>query len=353
MAVATTSQYWTSRMLGENPTSPTSTENNQVFSAVGSGASVTADDYWAVTDAQYHITPTTTAYTIFTVMKYATTPSNNEVLLTLDNGNYRVEVQVFGQKLKLVGATTVTSDDLDIVMAEENPVPLTLRLTLDASGNAKLYMREIIEDDDGATHYLSVTGSSGEGKEINFGTSSGNVEFGSVYVSTFGVFNPDELAPSDFATNTLLRMAMSVVQLLKDSKRTYLKTHVDNSSIRYGFDVSRNMIMRLPAPLINVMLRSLTSPTFAALGGGRIDQEYQVVVYVTTRGTNYENAYRTGLNIIGDCFDEIYRNTGLNGTTDSLMEYTLDLDHKLDDDDTVCTHMITFTYLRRITMRTR
>ena len=352
MAIATTSQFWTSRMIGENPTSPTITENNVVFSATGSGASASSG-YWAVTNAQYHITPTTSDYTIFTVIKYGSTPSANEVLLSLDNGDYHVEVQASGGKVKLVGATTATSDDLDILMAEDNPVPLTLRLTLDASGNAKLYMREIIEDDDGSTHYLSVTGSSGTGKKINFGAGSGNVQFGSVYVSTHGAFSPDELAPSDFVTNTLLRMALSTVDLLKNSQKTYLKTHVDNSSIKYGFDVSKSMIMRLSPPIINVMLRTLTSPTFAALGGGRVDQQYQTVVYVTTRGTNYENAYRTALNIAGEVFDEVYKNTGLNGTTDSLIEYSLDLDHKLDDDDTVCTHMLTFTYLRRINMRTR
>lgn len=352
MAVATTSQFWTSRMVGENPTSPTVTANNEVFTATGSGASASSG-YWAVTNAQYHITPTTSDYTLFSVIKYGSTPSANEVIFSLDNGDYHVEVQASGDKIKLVGASTATSDNLDILMTEYNPVPLTLRVTLDASGNAKLYMREIIEDDDGATHYLSVTGSSGTGKKINFGTSSGNVQFGSVYVSTHGSFSPDELSPSDFVTNTLLRMAISTVDLLKNSNKTYLKTHVDDSSIRYGFDVSKNMLMRLSAPLINVMLKGVSSPTFAALGGGRVDQEYQVMVYVTTRGTNYENAYRTGLNIAGEVFDEVYKNTGLNGTTDSLMEYSLDLDHKLDDDDTVCTHMLTFTYLRRISMRTR
>ena len=103
----------------------------------------------------------------------------------------------------MVGATTVTSADLDIAMTEDEPVPLVLRLTLDSSGNARLYMREIIEDDDGATHYLSVTGASGSSATISWGNNTGNVKWGSVYASKHGAFGPDELAPSDFATDTL------------------------------------------------------------------------------------------------------------------------------------------------------
>ena len=148
-------------------------------------------------------------------------------------------------------------------------------------------------------------------------------------------------------------MALSIVELLKDSQRTYLKTHLDDSAIRYGFDVSNKMLTRMQPPLIHVMLEKVQSPEFNALGGGRVDQEYEVMVYVTTRGTNYENAYRLALNIVGEVFDEVYRNTGLNGTTDSLNDYSLTLDHKFDDDDTICTHILSFTYLRRINMRTR
>ena len=159
MAIATTSQFWTTRLNGENPTSPSiaGENNNQAFSVTGSGATASGD-YWQVTDARYNITPTENDLTLLSVLYYTTAPDNNEVLMTLDNGDYKVEVKADGgtQKLKLVGATTVTSADLDIAMAEDEPVPLVLRLTLDSSGNARLYMREIIEDDDAVTHYLSV-----------------------------------------------------------------------------------------------------------------------------------------------------------------------------------------------------
>ena len=356
MAIATTSQFWTTRLNGENPTSPSvaGESNNEAFAITGSGATVSGD-YWQVTDARYNITPTENDLTLLAVLYYTTAPNNNEVLMTLDNGTHKVEVKADGttQKVKLVGASTVTSPELDIAMADEEPVPLVLRLTLDSSGNARLYMREIMEDDDGSTHYLSVTGASGSSDTISFGNNTGNVKWGSVYVSKHGAFTPDELMPSDFATDTLLRMGMSIVNQLKNSKRMYLKSHMDESAIKYGFDVSRSMLTRLTPPVIHVMLRGINSPEFAALGGGRIDQEYEVIVYITTRGTNYENAYRLCLNIAGEVFDEIYTKTGLLGTTDSLNNYSLELAHKFDDDDVVCTHMLTFTYLRRINMRRR
>jgi hypothetical protein len=351
MAIATTNQFWNHRLNGDDPTFPTG-DNNNAWTATGSGASE-VNKFWVVTDARYNVTPTSTAYTLYTMLQYTSTPDDDEVLLALDNGTYKVEVKAFGEKVKLVGATTVTSDDLDISMAEDNPVPLSLRLTLDASGNAKLYLREMIEDDDAQTIYLSVVGAAGSSKDIQWGNNSGTVKWASVYMTDAGAFSPLELAPSDWATDTLLRMGLSVVDTLRNSRRAHLKTHLDAGSIRYGYDLSQEMLSRSIPPFIHVVLRGLGSPTFAALGGGRIDQEYDVLIYVTTRGTTYEDAYRMGLNIVGECFDELYTTTGLNGTTDSLYEYNLELQSRLDDDVTVCTHMLTLTYMRRINMRHR
>jgi hypothetical protein len=351
MAIATTDQFWNHRLNGDDPTSPTG-DNNNAWTATGSGASE-VNKWWVVTDARYNVTPTSTAYTLYTMLQYTSTPDNDEVLLALDNGTYKVEVKAFGEKVKLVGATTVTSDDLDISMAEDNPVPLSLRLTLDASGNANLYLREMVEDDDAQTIYLSVAGAAGSSKDIQWGNNSGDVEWASVYMTDAGAFSPLELAPSDLATDTLLRMGLSVVDTLRNSRRAHLKTHLDAGSIRYGYDLSQEMLSRSIPPFIHVVLRGLGSPTFAALGGGRIDQEYDVLIYVTTRGTTYEDAYRMGLNIVGECFDELYTTTGLNGTTDSLYEYNLELQSRLDDDVTICTHMLTLTYMRRINMRHR
>lgn len=351
MAIATTDQFWNHRLNGDDPTAPTG-DNNNAWTATGSGASEVSK-YWVVTDARYNVTPTTNAYTLFTVLQYTTTPDNDEVLLSLDNGTHKVEVKAFGTKVKLVGTTTVTSVGLDPLMAEENPVPLALRLTLDASGNARLYLREIMEDDDAQTAYLSVTGAAGSSANVAWGNNTGEIKWASVYMTDTGAFSPLELAPSDLATDTLLRMGMSVVEALRNSRRAHLKTHLDAGSIKYGYDISQEMLSRSIPPFIHVLLRGLGSPTFAALGGGRIDQEYDVLIYVTTRGTTYEDAYRLGLNIVGECFDELYTTTGLNGTTDSLYEYQLELQTRSDDSTTVCTHLLTLTYMRRINMRHR
>ena len=89
------------------------------------------------------------------------------------------------------------------------------------------------------------------------------------------------------------------------------------------------------------------------MGGSSIEQLYEIAIYVTTKGTNYEEAYRLGLNIIGEVFDELYVNTGLTATTDNLESYAMNLDTKLDDDETVCVHQLNLSYNRRIKMTRR
>ena len=98
MAIATTEQFWNHRLNGENPTSPTG-ENNNAWTATGSGASE-VDKFWVVSDARYNVSPTTDAYTLFTVLQYTSTPSNDEILMSLDNGTKKVEVKAFGTKVK-------------------------------------------------------------------------------------------------------------------------------------------------------------------------------------------------------------------------------------------------------------
>jgi hypothetical protein len=148
-------------------------------------------------------------------------------------------------------------------------------------------------------------------------------------------------------------MGLSIVERLKDCDRMYLKTQVENSSIVYGYDISSEMVNRIAAPAIHVLVKGLESPAFDALGGSRVIQEYDVVIFITTRGTNYVDAYRSCLNITGEVFDELYTNTGLSGNTDSIISYSADLDTKRDDDETVCVHTLTIRYMRRINMRTR
>ena len=264
MTIATTTQFWTSRMNGGNPATLTDygQDNNSFTRTAGADSDgAVSGESWRITSSsggqQWTVVPTTSAYTIVACLKYETTPADGTVLLSLDNGTHKVEVQSAGDDttLKLVGATTATKADLDLkATASFEPTPLMVRLTLAADGSAKLYIREIIEDDDGADLFLSVTGASGSSKAIMWGNTSGTVVWNNVYVTDMGAFNPDEMSTSPFVTDSLLRMGMSMVQRLKDSKRFFLKNYVDDSSIVYGFDISSDMISRIAPPSIHLIL---------------------------------------------------------------------------------------------------
>tara|TARA_R100001463_G_scaffold19613_7_gene48155 strand:- start:112 stop:1182 length:1071 start_codon:yes stop_codon:yes gene_type:complete len=353
MAIADRVTFWTSRMNGENPTSLLANENNEAFTATGAGSPSASGGAWRVSNKVYHVTPTTNEYTLVTCFKYVSAPNDDETIMFLDNGTHSVRVQkTTGGKVKLVGATTATSEDLDPTMAEDIPVPLMLRLTLTSAGVATLYMREIIEDDDGANHYLQVNGtndSSGT-KKIQFGNTNGTIDWNNVYVTKNGAYSPDELALSGFTQDTLIAMGFETVQTLKDSKRVHLKNMVDDSSIVYGFDVSNSMVSRIRPPSIHVFLTNVNSPEFQTLTGSRIVQMFDVEIFITTRGTNYINAYRMGAEIAGDCFDELYKKTGLEANSDSIVSYEMQFNTKMDDDDVVCVHRLVMRYMRRLNM---
>tara|TARA_R110000751_G_scaffold109345_7_gene206448 strand:- start:4115 stop:5179 length:1065 start_codon:yes stop_codon:yes gene_type:complete len=354
MTVATTTQYWNSRMNGNNPVSLSGSFQDSWTASVGGGVKSGGD--WVITNGTYTITPTTnTAYTFVTCLSYNTAPNDDEVLIKLDNGTHKIEVKGTGNatSLKLVGATTVTITDLDLLLTESKPVPLILRVTLDELGNAQLYTHEIMQNDDAVNVFYSVSGANGATKTIQWGNTNGSIKWSNVYYSKFGAFNPEELMTSDFSQNVLSRMGIGIVDLLKNTTRIYLKTQVPISNILYGYDISSDMLNRYTSPNIHVLIEGLDSPSFDTLGGSKVLENYDVTVYVTTRGTNYENAYKQGLNILGEVFDEIYTNTGVNATTDSLVSYTAELDTKKDDDETVCVHTLTLTYMRKIDMRHR
>tara|TARA_Y100001963_G_scaffold125696_1_gene177504 strand:+ start:847 stop:1926 length:1080 start_codon:yes stop_codon:yes gene_type:complete len=359
MAIATMTQYWSSRMNGGNPTSLSGSFNADFTLTGNTGAA--SGDYWVIdNNAQYSIVPTATEndYTMVASFTFSDTgdiPSAGTTLMSLDNGSYHVEVQSKGNasKLDLVGSSTATTHDLDLDENEEFAVPIVLRLTLSATGKANLYMRELIEDDNGTQHYLSVNGSSSVSKKVIWGNTTGTVKWGSVYFSKFGAFSPTELMTSGFAQDVLARMGLSIVENLKNSKRLYLKTQVSDSSIMYGYDLSSDMLNRINPPTIHVLMEGLRSPGFESLGGAKVRQEYDAMIFVTTRGTQYESAYRDCLNIAGEVFDELYTTTGLQGTTDSIISYEAELDIKLDAGDTVCTHRLRMTYERLIDMRHR
>ena len=273
--------------------------------------------------------------------------------MALDNGSHRVELRATSDanKLNLVGASTVSTGNLDLSLAEENPVPCLLRLTLANDGTANLYMREIIEDDDSIQHYISVTGSSSSAQGAFFGNATGSIDWYTIYYTSYGAYTPDEMDMSDWVTSSLMQTGLSVVETLRNSKRFYLKTHVTNAAIIYGYDLSSNsMINRTHPPSVHVVTQNIQSPDFLTLAGKRVEQTYNVIVYITTRGTDYKNAYRQGLSIMGECFDELYTQTGLQAGVDSIISYSAKLDSKLDDDEVICIHILTLTYMKKIRM---
>ena len=335
-------------------------QDNESFSRIGGSASDGEIDgeSWKITGSRegqhWQVLPTSEDYTIVASFKYDSAPSNSHVLLLLDNGTYLAHVESTANPkiLRLVGATSVETIELDLNQTEEyDSTPIMVRLTLDANGNAKMYINEIIENDAGESMVYSVTASTGTiQKRIKWGNTSGDLYWNNVYATHMGAFSPDEMSTSPFVTDSLLRMGMSMVERLKNSQRFYLKNYVDDSSIVYGYDISRKMVSRIPPPSIHLLLRQMDSPTFTTLGGTRIEQNFTVVIFVTTRGTDYKNAYRTGMEIAGDIFDELYTNTGLLGTTDSLTNYLIQFDTKMDDDEVVCVHRMEMTYMRRLNM---
>ena len=364
MTIANTTDFWTSRFNGGDPSNLTGYgQDNNSFTLVGSASNgaETADGSWRISGSggqNYHVTPTTDAYTIVACLKYNTAPDEDRPILYLTNGTHSVSVLSDGTtdkiKLKGSGPAVVSSGGLDLKCeASFEPSPIMLRLTIDSAGNGKLYIREILEDDDGATQVLSVSGVSLDpagAKKIQWGNDTGDITWNNVYVSDMGAFSPDEMSTSSFVTDGLLRMGMSMVERLKDSKRFFLKNYVDNSSIVYGFDISSDMISRIAPPSIHLILRQMDSPEFTTLGGTRIEQNFTIVIFVATRGSDYKSAYRSGMNIAGDIFDELYTTTGLKGTTDSLTNYVIQFDTKMDNDEVVCVHRMEMTYMRRLNL---
>tara|TARA_R100000995_G_scaffold40887_2_gene19046 strand:+ start:259 stop:1320 length:1062 start_codon:yes stop_codon:yes gene_type:complete len=353
MAIATKNQYWNARMTGLNPASPGGNSND---SWSGSGGSA-VDGSWVITNGTWSITPDAddNSLTLLACFTFATAPDNDAVILTLANGSHKIEIKSTGTMtgLKVVGATTVNFTDLDLGVSENDSVPIMLRLTLDSTGAAKCYRYEIIENDDAVDDFISLTAASSGTNTVSWGNTSGNVKWHSVYYSRFGAFDPRELMGADFAQDIHVRMALGIVDHLQKSNKPFLKTQVNDANIVYAYDLSASNVRKLGTPFVHVYLENISSPEFDALSGSSVQQMYSVDIFVTTKGTNYENAYMSGLNIMGEIFDELYTSTGLNGTTDSLDSHEATLDTRVDDDDIICTHRLTLTYRRRIKMTRR
>jgi hypothetical protein len=372
MSIATTTQFWTTRWNGGDPTQASSYfgQDNTAFTIEGNGASYNplagedSNGSWRIPCTnpppyvgQFWEQPLTgDAFTAVLSFTYEQTPTAPQsILAVFDNGTHRVVINSNDNdnELRISGAgSAVIISGLDLKQAGSfEAKPIMLRITVDSGGNGKVYVNEVIEDDAGVSKVYTFTPASGSvNNRSAWGCNSGAVIFHNVYITNHGAFSPDELSTSPFVSDMLMRMAFSIVELLRNSKRFYLKNMIDDSSILYGYDVSSGMVSRLAPPTIHVVIRELSSPSFEALGGTRIDQRYKILLFITTRGTDYKNSYRTGLELMGDAFDEIYTNTGLQGNTDSLINFTASLDTKLDDDEVVCIHRIEFEYMRRLNM---
>ena len=359
MPISNKSDYWTSRTNLADPTTPLGSNNTAwTLSSGHSNDGAVNGNNWRISSSsggQMWKVDAGSNNTLVASFVYVSKPSTDAVVMAIDNGTHRAEVKIASsnEQLKLVGATTATKSDLDLDTSEDFSVPVLLRLTLDSSGVAKLYFDGIIEDDDANTHYLSVNGASSTSSGVYWGNTSGTMDWNIVYHTTFGAYSPDEMDISDFVSTAFLQTCLSIVETLKASKRFYLKNHVTPSSIIYGFDLSSNMVSRLLPPTVHVVMTVANSPQFDTLSGANTIQEYSIDLYVTTRGSDYKNAYRQGLSIVGDCFDELYTKTGLEGGVDSLTSYNLVFDSKMDDDEIICIHQLSLTYLKRINMTRR
>ena len=73
MAIATKTQYWSSRMIGDDPTSLDGSFNAD-FTASSGGGSASGGN-WVITDQLLSVTPSIANGTIYAILKYNTTPS--------------------------------------------------------------------------------------------------------------------------------------------------------------------------------------------------------------------------------------------------------------------------------------
>ena len=357
MSVSRTTDYWTSRLDGNDPSAPIGTQN-EIFA----GSAGAADGLnWKINTltgyGYYTITPTTNDYTMWFSFSYTDStqiPADGTVLAELDNGTRQVQVQSDGTAggIKIVGATTETFTGLDLIMADLDAIPTVIRLTLSSTGEAKAYLFDIMEDNDGQTLSKTLTGATGASKTAQWGNSDGQVTWYAIYLTTMGAFNPDEMVTSNYENVTLIQTAFGIIDVLKEARSYNLKNVVKPDAIMYGYDISSNMAVKY-TPCVHVLIRRIDSPDMYSLAGSSAEYFFQVEVYVVTKGTDYKNCYRQGMEIIGECLDELYSKTGLKGNTDSLIGHDARLDSRLDPDDQVCCHVLNLRYMRRVDLSRR
>ena len=360
MAVSRTTDYWTSRMDGNDPTIPTGTQNLAFLGSAGEasgknwkiGGDVATNGYYTLAD------PLTTDCTLWIAFSYTQStyiPADGTVIAEIDNGTFQLQLQSDGTTsgLKVVGTTTETFSGLDLGMTDIGAIPTVVRLTLNkTTGAAKAYLFDIEQNDVGDILSKSLTGGTGASSNLDFGNNNGEVTFYAVYVTTMGAFTPDEMVTSNYTNVTLIQTAFGIIDVLKTASTYYLKNVVDPAAIMYGYDISSNMAV-LYTPAVHVLIRRIDSPDMYSLAGSSAEYFFQVEVYIVTKGTDYRNCYREGMAILGECLDELYSKTGLKGSTDSLIGHDARLDARLDPDDQVCCHVLNLRYMRRVDLSRR
>jgi hypothetical protein len=249
MTVSKTTDYWTSRLDGNDPSAPVGMQNEQFTGSAGAANGLN----WTINSdngyGNYTITPTTNEYTLWVSFSYTDStdlPADGTVLAELDNGTHQVQLQADGTAggLKMVGATTETFTGLDLIMADIDAIPTVMRLTLSSTGQVKAYLFDIAEDDNGAILNKSLTGATGASKTAQWGNSDGEVTWYAVYLTTMGAFNPDEMVTSNYSNVTLIQTAFGIIDVLKTARSYNLKNVVQPSGILYGYDISSNMAVR-------------------------------------------------------------------------------------------------------------
>ena len=156
MTVSKTTDYWTSRLDGNDPHNPIGMNNEKFTGGAGQANGLN----WTINAANdlgyYTITPTTDEYTLWISFSYTNAsdiPAIGIELARLDNGTHEVQLRSNGNatSLQLIGAGGATTliENLDLTMSEDDAIPTVIRLTLSSSGIAKAYIFDIIEDDDG------------------------------------------------------------------------------------------------------------------------------------------------------------------------------------------------------------
>lgn len=350
MSVAPHSTRWTHRLNGEDPASPAG-QNNGAWNTTVSGS--VSGKFWKIANTGYNtINPTTDTLTLVASFKYETTPSSGTVLFSLESTVGDVKILSDGGDTALVMESTVgfgvdstTISNLDL---KNN---FFFRLTLNAHV-AKFYPFDLKETEIGESLVYSTTSTTTSNPKISFGCNSGSLLFGNFYFTDEGVFDTDEFSPSIWTSNLLQQTGLRIVELLKDSKRMYLKTQVEPESIIYANDMSPATVSRYDPPCIYVQIPSARTD-IESLGGGTVFHQYQAQVFVITKSSDYRFAHRMNAELSGEVVEEVYANSGESSNKDAIIDFNSEIDMRQEEDEIICVNAHTFTFKRRINYRER